>query len=147
MALRKPLPRLSPSKLLYGADKRNKCKYLIEPGPAVSVLPKACANRTSDATYLSLVATNNTTINTYGTSRRVVDGRRWSQTRLCLDIYSSGHQATNYRSRFSYTLQPTGVLKKPLSERHANRFYQLLFHPLNPYHWIESKPFITTTQN
>ena len=68
-----PLSRLSPSKLLYVADKRNKCKYLIDTGAAVSVLPKSCANRTSDATCLPLVAANNTTINTYGTSRRVVD--------------------------------------------------------------------------
>ena len=32
-----------PAKLLYVADKRNKCKYLIDTGAAVSVLPKSCA--------------------------------------------------------------------------------------------------------
>ena len=61
------------AKLSYVADKHNKCKYLIDTGAAVSVLPKSCANMTSDATCLPLVAANNTTINTYGTSRRVVD--------------------------------------------------------------------------
>ena len=68
-----PLPRLSPSNLLYVADKRNKCKYIIDTGAAVSVLPKSCANKTSDATFLPLVAANNTTINTYSTNRHVVD--------------------------------------------------------------------------
>ena len=62
-----------PAKLLYVDDKRNKCKYLIDTGAAVSVLPKSCANRTTDAASLALVAANNTTINTYGTSKRVVD--------------------------------------------------------------------------
>ena len=66
-------PSLSPSKLIYVADKHNKCNYLIDTGAAVSVLPKSCANRTSDAACLSLVAANNTTINTYGNCRRVVD--------------------------------------------------------------------------
>ena len=68
-----PFPRLSPSKLLYVADKHNKCNYLIDTGVAVSVLPKSCANRTSDTACLPLVAANNTTINTYGNCRRVVD--------------------------------------------------------------------------
>ena len=67
------LPKLFPSKLLYIADKRKKCKYLIDTSAAVSVLPKSCANRISDADCLPLVAANNTTINTYGTSKRVVD--------------------------------------------------------------------------
>ena len=67
------LPKLFPSKLLYVADKRNKCKYLIDTGGAVSVLPKSCANKISEADCLPLVAANNTTINTYGTSKRVVD--------------------------------------------------------------------------
>ena len=66
-------PSLSPSKLLYVADKHNKCNYLIDTGAAVSVLPKSCANRTSDAACLPLVAANSTTINTYGNCRRVVD--------------------------------------------------------------------------
>ena len=61
------------SKLLYVADMNNKCKYLIDTGAAVSVLPKSCANRISDADCLPLVAANNTTINTYGNSKRVVD--------------------------------------------------------------------------
>ena len=65
------LPTLSPSKLLYVADKRNKCKYLIDTGTAVSVLP--CANWTTDTTSLPLVAANNTTITTYGTSKHIVD--------------------------------------------------------------------------
>ena len=64
---------LSPSKLLYVVDKHNKCNYLIDTGAAVSMLPKSCANRTSDAACLPLVAANNTTINTYGNCRRVVD--------------------------------------------------------------------------
>ena len=59
-------PTLSPSKLLYVADKHNKCNYLIDTGAAVSMLPKSCANSTSDAACLPLVAANNTTINTYG---------------------------------------------------------------------------------
>ena len=59
-----PFPRLSPSKFLYVADKHNKCNYLIDTGAAVSVFPKSCANRTSDAACLSLVAADNTTINT-----------------------------------------------------------------------------------
>ena len=58
-----------PSKLLYVADKHNKCNYLIDMG----VLPKSCTNRTFDAACLPLVAANNTTINTYGNCRRVVD--------------------------------------------------------------------------
>ena len=66
-------PSLSPSKLLYVADKHNKCNYLIDTGAAVSVLPTSCANRTSDAACLPLVAANNTTINTYGNCGRVVD--------------------------------------------------------------------------
>ena len=64
---------LSHSKLLYVADKRHKCKYLIDTGAAVSVLPKSCANRISDANCLPLVAANNTNINTYGNCKRVVD--------------------------------------------------------------------------
>ena len=66
-------PSLSPSKLLYVADKHNKCNYLIDTGAAVSMLPKSCASRTSDAASLPLVAANNTTINTYSNCRRGVD--------------------------------------------------------------------------
>ena len=64
---------LSHSKLLYVADKNHKCTYLIDTGAVVSVLPKSCANRIWDADCLPLVAANNTTINTYGNSKRVVD--------------------------------------------------------------------------
>ena len=67
------LPKLFPSKLLYLADKHNNCKYLIDTGAAVSVSPKSCANRTSDADCLPLVAANNTTIDTYCTSKRIVE--------------------------------------------------------------------------
>ena len=73
MALRAPLPSSSPSKLLYVADKHNKCNYLIDMGAAVNVLPKSCANRTTDAACFPLFAANNTTINTYSTCRRVLD--------------------------------------------------------------------------
>ena len=55
---------LSHSKLLYVADKGHKCKYLIDTGSAVSVLPKSCANGISDADSLPLVAANNRTIHT-----------------------------------------------------------------------------------
>ena len=64
---------LSHSKLLYVADKGHKCKYLIDTGAAVSVLPKSCANGISDANSLPLVAANDSTINTYGNCKRVVD--------------------------------------------------------------------------
>ena len=66
-------PKLFHPKLLYVADKNHKCKYLIDTGAAVSVLPKSCANRILDVDCLPLVAANNTTINTYGNSKRVVD--------------------------------------------------------------------------
>ena len=56
-----------PSKLLYFDDKRNKCKYLIDTGTAVST------NRATDTNSLPLVAVSNTTINTYGTCKRIVD--------------------------------------------------------------------------
>ena len=64
---------LSHSKLLYVADKGHKCRYLIDTGAAVSVLPKSCANRILDAGSLPLVAANNSTIHTYGNCKRVVD--------------------------------------------------------------------------
>ena len=82
-------PSLSPSKLLYVADKHNKCNYLIDTGAAVSVLPKSCTNRTSDAACLPLVAANNTTINTYGNCRRVVDvglKRDYAWTYIVADV-------------------------------------------------------------
>ena len=64
---------LSHSKLLYVADKGHKCRYLIDTGAAVSVLPKSCANGISDAGSLPLVSANNSTIHTYGNCKRVVD--------------------------------------------------------------------------
>ena len=66
-------PKLSHSKLLYVADKGHKCRYLIDTGAAVSVLPKSCANGILDADSLPLVAANNSTIHTYGNCKRVVD--------------------------------------------------------------------------
>ena len=67
------VPKLSPSRLLYVADKRNNCRYLIYTDAAVSVLPKSSANGTVDADSLPLVAANNSTITTYGTSNHIVD--------------------------------------------------------------------------
>ena len=64
---------LSHAKLLYVADKGHKCRYLIDTGAAVIVLPKSCANGISDADSLPLVAANNSTIHTYGNCKRVVD--------------------------------------------------------------------------
>ena len=66
-------PKLFHSKLLYVADKGHKCKYLIDTGAAASVLPKSCANGILDTDSLPLVAANNSTINTYGNCKRVVD--------------------------------------------------------------------------
>ena len=66
-------PQLSHSKLLYVTDKGHKCRYLIDTGAAVSVLPKSCANGISGADSLPLVAANNNTIKTYGNCKRVVD--------------------------------------------------------------------------
>ena len=83
------LPKLSPSRLLYVADKRNKCNYLIDTGAAVSVLPWSCANETVNADSLPLVAANNSTITTYGTSKRIVDvvlKREYSWTFIVADI-------------------------------------------------------------
>ena len=82
------LPTLSPSRLLYVTDERNKCKYLIDTGTAVSVLPRSCANGTADTSSLPLVAANNTTITTYGTCKRVVDvglKRDYSSTFIVAD--------------------------------------------------------------
>ena len=82
-------PKLFHSKLLYVADIRHKCKYLIETGAAVSVLPKSCANKISDADCLPLVAANNTTINTYGNSKRVVNvglKREYPWTFIVVDV-------------------------------------------------------------
>ena len=61
-------PKLSPSRLLYVADKLNRCNYLIDTSAAVSVLPRSCANRTADSD--SLVAANNS-ITTHSTSKRL----------------------------------------------------------------------------
>ena len=67
------LPELSSSRLLYVADKPNRCNYLIDTGAAVSVLPRSCANGTVDSDSLPLVAANNSTITTYGTSKHLVE--------------------------------------------------------------------------
>ena len=83
------LPKLSPSRLLYDADKRNRCYYLINTGASVSVLPRSCANGTVDADSLPLVAANNLTITTYGTSKHIVDvglKREYSWTFIVADI-------------------------------------------------------------
>ena len=80
---------LSHSKLLYVADKGHKRKYLIDTGAAVSVLPKSCANGISDADSLPLVAANNSTINTYGNCKRVVDvslKREYPWTFIAADV-------------------------------------------------------------
>ena len=61
------------SHLLYVADKGHKCRYLIDTGEAVSVLPKSCANGISGTDSLPLVAANNSTIKTYGNCKRVID--------------------------------------------------------------------------
>ena len=82
-------PKLSHSKLLYVADKGHKCRYLIDTGTAVSVLPKSCANGISDAGSLPLVAANNSTIHTYGNCKRVVDvgsKREYSWTFIVADV-------------------------------------------------------------
>ena len=81
--------KLSPSRLLHVADKRNKCRYLIDTGAAVSVLPRSCANGTVDADSLPLVAANNSTIATYGTSKRIVDvglKKEYSWTFIVADV-------------------------------------------------------------
>ena len=80
--------KLSPSRLLCVADKRNKCRYLIDTGAAVSVLPRSCANGTV-ADSLPLVAANNSTITTYGTGKRIVDvglKREYSWTFIVADV-------------------------------------------------------------
>ena len=81
--------KLSPSRLLHVADKRNKCRYLINTGAAVSALPRSCANGTVDADSLPFVAANNSTITTYGTSKRIVDiglNREYSWTFIVADV-------------------------------------------------------------
>ena len=82
-------PKLSHSKLLYVADKGHKCRYLIDTGAAVSVLPKSCANGISGADSFPLVAANNSTINTYGNCKRVVDvglKRKYPWTFIVADV-------------------------------------------------------------
>ena len=83
------LLKLSPSRLLYVADKLNRCSYLIDTGAAVSVLPQSCANGTVDSDSLPLVAANNLTITTYGTSNCLVDvglRREYSLTFIVADV-------------------------------------------------------------
>ena len=62
---------------------------MIDTGAAVSVLPKSCANGISDADSLPLVAANNSTINTYGNCKRVVDvglKRKYPWTFIVADV-------------------------------------------------------------
>ena len=83
------LLKLSPSRLLYVADKLNRCSYLIDTGAAVSVLPRSCANGTVDSDSLPLVAANNLTITIYGTSKRLVDvelRKEYSLTFIVADV-------------------------------------------------------------
>ena len=50
---------------------------------------QSCANRTTDTASLPLVAANNTTITTYGTSKRIVDAglkREYAWTFIIADI-------------------------------------------------------------
>ena len=42
-------------------------------GASISVLPRSCAKGTADADSLPLVAANNSTITTYGASKRIAD--------------------------------------------------------------------------
>ena len=61
----------------------------MDTGAAVSVLPRSCANGTVDADSLPLVPANNSTITTYGTSKRIVDAglkREYSWTFIVADI-------------------------------------------------------------
>ena len=56
---------------------------------AVSVLPRSYANGTVNADSLPLVAANNSTITTYGASKRIVDlglKRKYSWTFIVTDV-------------------------------------------------------------
>ena len=58
-------------------------------GAAVSVLPKLCTSGTADTSSLPLVTADNTTIETYGTCKRVVDvglKRDYAWTFIVADI-------------------------------------------------------------
>ena len=62
---------------------------MIDTGAAVSVLPRSCANRAVDSDSLSLVAANDLTITTYGTSKCIVDvglKRKYLWTFIFADI-------------------------------------------------------------
>ena len=62
---------------------------MIDKGVAVSVLPRSCANGTMDADSLPLVAANNSTTTTDGTSKPIVDvglKREYSLTFIVADI-------------------------------------------------------------
>ena len=89
-------------------------------GAAVSVLPKSCANMTSEAACLPLVAANNTTLNTYSNCRRVVDvglKRDYAWTFIVVDVKQPIIGA-DFLIHYSLLVD----LKKSLSERHASRF-------------------------
>ena len=62
---------------------------MVNTGAAVSVLPRSCANMTMDADSLPLVAANNSTITTYGTSKCIFDiglKREYSWTFIVADV-------------------------------------------------------------
>ena len=62
---------------------------MIDTGATVSVLPGSCANRTVSADSLPLVAANNSTNTTYGTSKRIVDvglKKEYSWTFIVSDV-------------------------------------------------------------
>ena len=102
------LLQLSPSRLLYVADKQNRCNYSIDTGAAVSVLPRSCANETVDTDSLPCVAANNSTITTYSTCKRTVDvGLKREYSCLLLDIYCD--------MRTELAIQATLSSIKPLS--------------------------------
>ena len=143
-------PKLSPSRLLYVADKRNKCKYFKDMGAAISLLPWSCANGTADTDSLPLVVANNSTITTYATCKRTVDvglKREYSCTFIVVDIkqpilgvdflihYNLGLlvdlQGGRLRDmRTGFAIQATLSSIKPLSLNHIdsirNKYTELL---------------------
>ena len=83
------LPTLSPSRLLYVADKRTKCNYLIDTGAAVRFYLGLALRGQQNTSSLPLVAANNTTITTYGTSKWIIDvglKRDYAWTFIVADI-------------------------------------------------------------
>ena len=139
-------PKLFPSKLLYVTDKRNKCKYLNDTGAAVSVSPKSCANRTSDADCLPLVPANNTTINTYGTSKRVVGvglKRDYTWTFIVADIKQPIIGA-NFLIHYSLLVD---LRRRCLRDMRTGLAIPASLSSITHCHSIEWTPSIMTTQN